>query len=160
MFLSIVKATRVLQIVAVTSRSVFPCFQHFPVTRRILPHGLGLHLLGPKCWSWCWSSWVRFSSCLSWALSQLMLLSSKWSCLVYVHSCVRGAPGCMWSRGHQAVPWVFTVFRCSCLLWWSSWSSQWPEGRENADSNFYLETAWLLVRICYPAGHVLVDILD
>ena len=44
--------------------------------------------------------------------------------------CVTGAPGHQQSLGHPAASRVSTVSHCSCLLWWSSWSSWWPEGRE------------------------------
>ena len=103
-----------------------PCI---PGRRRTPPPWWALHQLWLECWPLCLSSSARSSSCWSWALSLLMWSPGEWSCPASGCDCVTGAPCHQRSRGRLAASRVSTVYCCSYLLWWSSWSSWWPGGR-------------------------------
>ena len=102
---------------------------HFPDRRRTPPPLRALHQLWLVRWQLCSSSSAQSSFCWSWALSLLMWSPGEWSCPASGCDCVTGAPGHQRSRGHLAASRVSTVYRCSYLLLWSSWSSRWPGGR-------------------------------
>ena len=102
---------------------------HFPDRRRTPPPLWALHQLWLVRWQLCSSSSAQSSFCWSWALSPLMWSPGEWSCTASGCDCVTGAPGHQRSRGRLAASRVSTVYRCSYLLLWSSWSSRWPGER-------------------------------
>ena len=102
---------------------------HFPDRRRTPPPLWALHQLWLVRWQLCSSSSAQSSVRWSWALSLLMWSPGEWSCPASGCDCVTGAPGHQRSRGRLAASRVSTVYRCSYLLLWSSWSSRWPGGR-------------------------------
>ena len=102
---------------------------HFPDRRRTPPPLWALHQLWLVRWQLCSSSSAQSSFCWSWALSLLMWSPGEWSCPASGCDCVTGVPGHQRSRGHLAASRVSTVYRCSYLLLWSSWSSRWAGGR-------------------------------
>ena len=102
---------------------------HFPDRRKTPPPLWALHQLWLVRWQLCSSSSAQSSFCWSWALSLLMWSTGEWSCPASGCDCMTGAPGHQRSRGRLAVSRVSTVYRCSYLLLWSSWSSRWPGGR-------------------------------
>ena len=53
----------------------------------------------------------------------------EWSCPASGCDCVTGVPGHQHSQGILAASRESTVYHCSYLLLWSSWSSRWPGGR-------------------------------
>ena len=93
-------------------------------------------------WSWrcgiwfsCW--FLQMPRCF-WAWQKLLLPCRfwlwhlglwEWSSPASGCDCVTGAPGHQRSRGRLAASRVSTVYQCSYLLLWSSWSSRWPGGR-------------------------------
>ena len=102
---------------------------HFPDRRRTPPPLWALHQPWLVRWQLCSSSSAQSSFCWSSALSLLMWSPGEWSCPASGCDCVTGAPGHQRSRGRLAASRVSTVYRCSYLLLWSSWSSRWPGGR-------------------------------
>ena len=102
---------------------------HFPDRRRTPPPLWALYQLWLVRWQLCSSSSAQSSFCWSWALFLLMWSPGEWSCPASGCDCVTGAPGHQRSRGRLAASRVSTVYRCSYLLLWSSWSSRWPGGR-------------------------------
>ena len=101
---------------------------HFPCRRKTPLPLWALHQLWLVRWQLCSSSSAQSSFCWSWALSLLMWSPRKWSCPASGCDWVTGAPGHQQSRGRLAVSRVSTVYCCSYLLLWSSWSSRWPGG--------------------------------